>query len=513
MRVAALAALLLLLPNLAAAESLRLLNTSVLEYRGDNGSGDKGDKDFGVGINKLYLDGQMDRTSVGVQVDAVAFTKYPDVPVPTAANPSAYRSEGRLKRIWLTHTLGDASVTLGDSYLQLGRGIALSLRKVDELGADQAMRGGALSWQGDTVSAKAFAGRTNVANLDTATQKFIDDPEDTLAGASGTVHVGRADVSVHGLYLQPKTPVLDDKDGDQTVLGGAFVDLPATDWLSIYFEGAMEQYRIARIDDRGTALYAAVDLDLQFASLLVEGLRLEKFRVMGSQNSLLQKPTAYNQPPTLERIDQEVLDSENAQGGRAKLSRSFLDGSLVVYTSGMFRRYGTASSLADAVHGYGGFELTYGDGGSRWYASGGYRQETLDGAASPFKTMVHGETDWVQAVGAGYALHLTVAHENRSLKADDASDAVDHVRGTTMVGFDKSRLGSLTAEIGYDTSGTSSQDFFLAGIAAWTPLDWLAMKAVFGSERGGLKCVGGVCREFPAFSGVRFEAAAQYDLF
>lgn len=503
-RVAAVALVLSILPALASAESLRLLNTTVLEARGDNDNAIVGDDDYGVGINKLYLTGQTDNTAVNVQVDTVIFTNHPDVSRPTPSNPSAYASEARLERISLVHSIGDSTLALGDSHLQLGRGLALSLRKVDELGTDQALRGGVAAWQADFASARFFAGRTNIANLDGVTQRFLEDPDDTLAGASATLHFGRADVSFHGLYLQPSVATLPEVGEDQTVLGGAYVDLPLTDWLSLYAEGAVEQYRIAKTDQTGAAAYAAADLDLQFASLLLEGLWLDRFQVAGSYDNTLHRRNVYNQPPTLERFDQEVLDNENVSGGRAKVSRAFLEGGLVLYVSGMYRQYGPSTALIDAVHGYGGFEFTYGGGGSRWYASAGYREEIQEG--DPFKTMVHGETDWVQALNSTYSFHLTVAHESRTLLQRD------YIRGTTLIGFDRAHTGSLLAEIGYDTFNAQTQQAFLAGIVAWNATDWLILKGVVGSQRGGIKCIGGVCRDFPAFSGGRLEATLHYDL-
>lgn len=508
MKLAVLPALLLLslLPGTAFAENLRVLNTSVLEYRGDNRNVDDKDDNFGLGLNKLYLDGQMENTSVGVQVDSVVLSNFPDVPKPTPDNPSAYRSEARLERISLVQQLGDVTFNLGDAHLQLGRGIALSLRRVDELGADQALRGGGVGYQGDLLSTRVFAGRTNIANLDGVTQKFMEDPDDVLTGASATLHLGRADVSVHGLILRSRVPTSPDVDEDGTNLAGAYLDLPLTDWLSLYVEGAFEQYRIIRQDERGTAAYAAADLDLGIVSLLVEGLYLDQFQVLGSRNDLLGQRTVYNQPPTLERIDQEVLDNENVRGGRVKLSRAFLDGSLVLYTSGMLRQFGKDAAGVNALHGYGGFEFTYDGGRSRWYASAGYREEILvrDGQAQ--KTMEHAETDWVQSIGGPWALHLTVGHEQRTLEERG------YMRGTSLIGFDRAGWGSLMAEVGYDTQNPNTQQAFLAGIVAWTAADWMTLKAVVGSQRGGIKCIGGVCRDFPAFSGARMEATLQHDM-
>ena len=503
-RAALLAAAVAGAPVASRAESLRLVDTLVLEYRGDNDNGVDLDDDYGVGLTKLYLSGESEGTTVRAQVDGVHFSEYPDGLGETPAEPSAFRDEARLERLSVTHSIGDGSITVGDQPKQLGRGLALSLRKIDELGVDQALRGGSVAYDGDRLGAELFAGRTNVGNLDGVTQKHLEDPEDTLAGASTTLHVGRVAISGHGLFLQPKVPTLPEIGEDRTLLGGAFVEAPTFEWLTLYAEGAFEQYKIAGKDETGSAAYGSLDLDLQVVSLLLEGLWLDRFQVVGSYDPVLSRRTAYNQPPTLERLDQEVLDSEDVRGGRAKLSRSFFDGALVVYASGLFRRYGPEAARVDALHGYGGLELAYGGGHSRWNGSGGYREERQE--EETIKSMVHGETDWVQALGGGWGTHLNVAHEERTLLEEDSR------RGTSLLGLEKASLGSIAAEYWYDTFNETTRQHFLAGHLTVEPAEWLRLRAVVGSQRGGIKCIGGVCRDFPAFSGGKLEASVQYDL-
>lgn len=502
-RLSALALAAAFLPLVSHAQSLRLTNTALVEYRGDNENGIDSDDDYGVGLNKLYLDGHMGSTSAHLQLDGVYFTESPDLAFVGPSRPSAYVSELRLERIRLQHDLGQVSLLAGDSHMQLGRGIALSLRKVDELGLDQTVQGGSVLWEGDLASMQAFAGRTNIANLDGVTQKHLEDPSDILAGGRSTFHFGPADVSVHGLYLQPRVPAAKGVGNDFTTVGGAYVDLPLSYRLSLYAEGNVQRYRLAGSEHDGAAAYLSADMDLEVVSLLVEGLWLDDFQVAGSRDEALQQRNTYNQPPTLERFDQEVLDNKDVRGGRARISRPFLDGSLVFYVNGMFRQYGPAGTEVDALHGYGGFELTYGSS-SRWFASSGYREEVQGGHV--IKTMIHGESDWVQELGSGYSLQLTVAHESRTM------DARPYIRGTTLVGLDKSNLGSLMLEVGYDTFDPSQRQLFIAGIAAWRSMDWLTMRAILGSQRGGIKCIGGVCRDFPAFAGGRLEAVMHYDL-
>ncbi|MFC1612127.1 DUF6029 family protein, partial [Myxococcota bacterium] len=65
--------------------------------------------------------------------------------------------------------------------------------------------------------------------------------------------------------------------------------------------------------------------------------------------------------------------------------------------------------------------------------------------------------------------------------------------------------GGLTIELGYDTRDPEVQSYFVAGIVAVEVIEQLALTATVGTQRGGIKCVSGVCREFPAFAGGRIE--------
>ena len=126
------------------------------------------------------------------------------------------------------------------------------------------------------------------------------------------------------------------------------------------------------------------------------------------------------------------------------------------------------------------------------------------------KTVSHAETDWLQSLGNAWALHLTVNHESRTQEGQD-----DFLRGTTLLGVEQGGKWSLTGEFGYDTMQAEKDDvqtLFFAGIVTYEPVDWANLRAVVGSERGGIKCIGGVCREYPAFQGARLEASGQHDL-
>jgi hypothetical protein len=285
---------------------------------------------------------------------------------------------------------------------------------------------------------------------------------------------------------------------------GAFVETPALgDILALYAEVDWEGRHVAGDGTQAKAAYATVDLTLGPVSVLAEGLLLDDFFVRGSRNDVLGTPFDYAAPPTLERIDQEVINNTDTRGGRLKVSLALADGDLVLYGNGMYRQNdpGTDAQL-DQTHVYGGFESTY--GASRLNASGGWRREEQDGRR--VKGMTHAEGDWLQSLSDGYALHVTVNHEWRTLEQHD------YLRGTSLLGVEKGGLGALTAEVGYDTQDPDARQLFLAGHVSWEASRVFTLRAVGGSQRGGLKCVAGVCRDFPAFTGGRLEVLARGDL-
>jgi hypothetical protein len=120
--------------------------------------------------------------------------------------------------------------------------------------------------------------------------------------------------------------------------------------------------------------------------------------------------------------------------------------------------------------------------------------------------MKHGEVDLVQSLPGPHALHVTANEEFRTLESRK------YVRGSAIVGIERQRLGGLSVEIGNDTQKPREREFFVAGIITWEATDWLNLRTTGGSQRGGLKCVGGVCRDFPAFTGLKFEATGRHDL-
>ncbi|MBN1946034.1 MAG: hypothetical protein JW797_10180 [Bradymonadales bacterium] len=480
------------------ATNLAVTDTATGEYRGDNANGVEEDDEYGVLINRFNLQGNAGEISTGLRVDTTYFFSTPG---------DAYQDDiARLERLTAIFRPSDWTILAGDYFLQLGRGIALSLRKVDEMGLDVAIRGGQLQYSGRDHRAMLFAGLTNPANMDAISQTFVEDADDLLAGLSYEFRgLSFANIELFGVYLEPEERVLEE-ERDYTVSGGLSWNMPTlADWLAIYLEGDVQHRSLAGLGEQGYAGYLTADLTFQDTLLLIEGLYLDRFEQRGSRNTALGVRYDYNQAPTLERIDQEVIENRDVIGGHLRIEQYLPTVELTLYLDGMIRvnHPGEASELRQ-IHGFGGFELTYQQGASRLAASGGWRDESQD--TGQVKSMIHAELDYLQSLTRRWSLHLTSSNEFRTLTGERFE------RGTTLAGFERAGLGAVTFEFGYDTQNRSEgvRNFFYAGILTWQIAERFRLRALGGTQRGGIKCIAGVCRDFPEFAGARLELVSRF---
>lgn len=553
--LAALAAA-LALPPTASADGVRLTNTATAQYRlyrFVSGERQGEEVPYGLLLDRLNLVGAAGDFTGSARIDGMLFIDPPEQP----PGEGEFRDDARVERLTVGYRIGagagDVELTVGDFYRQLGRGILLSLRKEDEIGVDIALRGGQAAYVGEVFDAAAFAGRTNPVNLDNVSEDFVGvlvegleraadrsprlqaDPDDVVAGAEVKLReLGPMQVAAHGVFLgaayQQGTSAV-----DQHTLGvGASVEVPSLgDIGSLYLEGAWQRHdredmlasgRTSTSSEDGLAAYGLAELFFGDVSVLVEGLYLDAITMNGSPNAVLGRPFAYNQPPTLERIDQEVLNNRDVLGGRVRVDYTLLDGDMTVYGNGMLRKTDPGEPAeVTQIHAFGGIDLYYDDGSSRLAASGGWRDEDQTppgGEASDLKSMTHAEGEWLHAFD-GWALHVATLNEFRTLASPTGTD--EYIRGSTLAGLEFSRVAwiegfaehlSLTFEFGYDDQDESgdARNLFYAGIVDWTLDGRLRARATVGTQRGGLKCIGGVCRIFPEFAGARLDLITTLDL-
>ena len=480
----------------ATAEPARLSATETLgvAWLVDNHNARPDDDDYGYAWQRLVLSGGGGGADVQARVDGVAYLSPPE--------GDGYTDDLRLERLNARYESGAWSGELGDSHLQLGRGIALSLRPVEAAGVDVALRGGQIRHEGRVFGAGIFAGHTNTANLDTVSHRMIDDVDDRLLGARLRLSLGPAEAQVWGLHLKPEESILEPDDTSSTV-GGSVELAQLTGWLSIYGEADLQRRTLAGTEDDGWALYGAVDLAAGETQVLVEVMRLARFEQRGSRHAVLGRRFEYNRPPTLERFDQEVFDSRDVQGGRVRVERPLGDAGLVAHLNGLLRmeRPEEASALTQ-VHGYGGVEFD-GASGVHLGTGGGYREEESLGRT--VKSLAHGEWDAMVPLAGPWALQTGGNLERRTLEGDP------HLRGTGALGVERGGWGALTAELGWDDQDTRAEvrNLFVAGLLSLRLPAAIELSAAVGTQRGGIRCVSGVCREYPAFAGARMELSGR----
>ena len=483
--------------------TLRFTESLMMDARDDNKNINPNDDEYQIAVNRLSIGGQAFGLNFNGRLDTQL---YRDPPTDDFRDLWL-----RLERLSVDYQFKRLKLTAGDLYQQLGRGQVLALRKVDELGVDIALRGGRVTYSDRDHLLNAFGGVSNVVNLDSVSNHFVEDRADLIFGGQyGLRALSWGEVGLLYAFIQPEEQAIDDLDlPDATSSGGLYLDAPAlSDWLSLYGEVDLQQRRTIEAVQGGQAGYLMLDWHFADTTVLTEGLWVDNFEQRGSENSALKSRFNYNQGPTLERIDQEVAELYDVRGGRVRVQQYFLEGDLSVHLNALYRRTKPNDPMElDQYHGFGGVERYYDQGRSRFALSGGHRFDQKSGFIN--RVWSHLEGDYVQRLWGAYAAHLTTQLQRIRVEQQPFFN-----RGSTVLGIEKSGLGSLSVEWGIDTQNQSedARQMFYAGILSWDVSRKFLLRSIVGSQRGGIKCVGGVCRNFPAFSGVRLQLIMRHSL-
>jgi hypothetical protein len=440
-----------------------------------------------------------------------------------------------LEKISLEYSSRRVEATLGDFYVSFGRGMVLSIRKLDELGIDTTVLGGKFVYHDGNLGATLVLGATNIQNVDESTGRFADDPHDMIGGARVEYRfLDKVTVGFHeagGLMAQNNGP--NQSHPDSMFMYGGTIDAPRlTRWLGIYLEGAGQSQSYSDQRQSGYALYAAGTGYFGPATVLVELKHYSNFhRWRSSVNRSFAEfgPLAYNQPPTAERIQAELLAAVyDVTGPRLRVDWR-INAWLLVYASyGFFQERGLRNNGILQYHDpYAGAELRWNQGRSHLFASGGYRSERcayddpvcVDSTPErnqEFQHVGHVEWDLTQALPHGVSLEaqgFSLFRRGDLTTTVDAAGNLSYpnwVEGDAYFAFKWSP--HLVGTVGYEWSTRPSprvNQHYVNGTLQWNITTASSIRVFVGGTRGGLKCISGICRDFPSFTGARLEVVVR----
>ncbi|MBI5489528.1 MAG: hypothetical protein HY905_19500 [Deltaproteobacteria bacterium] len=529
-------------PAAAGDTAYTITETLIAEWLWDNGNDQRNDDYYWDIKNRLNIGILADGIDAGFRIDTASFGYLEPAWISgdteqerlqreadwyerygvTQTTPGEYSHVGdyRLERGFAKVQLTpDWLLTGGDFYAHIGRGLILSLRKVDELGLDSALRGGRVDGRiADRFDVTVMGGVVNVTNVDERYNLISEDPLDiVVAGRVAADLWGGNRLALHVMDLQPH---LADANQTGTVgYGGAleFLDLPYS--LTFYAEadGLHRSFESGETDD-GWALYANAGAKVGPVQLLLEYKEYHEFGILSEGQDATHAHWPYNRPPTADLEDQLIESEFDVRGGRLKADWEIFDWFTV------FAAFAGADDFTainhDAIHPYGGLEFRWDEGQSVARVVAGYRRAwdevpDPDPGAPPdalirelYRTLVHVRFDLQIHVWGPLSLQAEVLDEEWSER--DIDKMLDYRRGTAALSLDWAGIGGVYGTFEWDTQfeGNPSDErehYFGAGGIQWFAADWLTVRGRVGSLRGGRKCLAGVCRTFPPFDGMRLE--------
>lgn len=518
--------------------SIQFTETLVVDYHTDalSESATYGFFDLRNRINLRLLD---DSTEAGLRLDSALFLSAPET-------SPRFEDDFRLEKAYLTHRTASEAVqfTVGDHYVSFGSGLALCIRKVDELGLDTTLRGVKADMMFRALSLHGVLGWTNPTNQDMASEKAVGDTDDFIGGAQLIWTAHRAlSVDLHAVRVwfdpldhQPENLSL----ADRATVAGVGLSLPSLgDRLSLSVEVNWLGARYRRLPNasEGLAWDALSAPEDHFASFFSSQLTLGNWFLGLEMKSYhgyelySQTPEGdgketlridYIRAPTLEPADTENVANRDTTGARITLDvrpfagETLLFASLAAILVGPERFEGRGHAV---YHVQIGWERSFRRNG-RVRLLGGTRLETEDPLTRDSQRLIYVKGTLSLPIVSAHSVEL--ASEHRFVHWSTPAGVSDYQKGETSLAYHLSPWLSAGVIYSYDFSGKSYEPLlqdstvepwkrFLAGSLTLLLFgDRLALRSLFGRVRGGPKCIEGGCRIVPPFSGARLEITVRY---
>ncbi len=511
-----------------------LVDTTITELRSNDFEDDQylsGDALAWTVIERLELAMQGENLRLSTRIDAF-------VPILEPDGCSTMREtllcdlewDLRPERVNLLWTPGDFDIQLGDSHAVLARGIALSMRKVDQLGIDNTVRGGYAQYDGGHLYARLLGGVANPQNLDPVNltirgrpRDVFGDPLDILIGAEAGFRAGESndlELGVHGARIWFEADPVRQERVVATVYGW-HASAPSL------LDGALALYgevdALLREDEDpgllqqrfwGRAVYASAQVSSGNVSVLGQWKDYRNFLVapFGSPPEY----RIYSAQPSLDRDTERFRGIHNSRGGSLEVTYAFAPSPWSLTATGIV--YGEEDDDA-SIDPWDGILVTHGvlslakkssdvaEGEVGWAldAAGGYRRETylrnqpslLASTGDLDWEVIHGEVDGSIGFGQhGIELRVEQRFERRRL-----FDIVEYVRGGVTLTWAFAGRLYVSPELLWSTEKVPEPDLYPGVEVRWVFTEGSHVRLFVGQRPGGRVCSGGLCRDVPPFEG------------
>ena len=517
--------------------TLGIVETMFVAYHGDLGPGLQVETDkmgvpteqlrFADLLNRLNIDLSWRRFRLWTRFDTAAYMYRPDGACgPDATTPFVLRSRYCNKPFWgekvaLEYVGRNLEVTIGDFYVSFGRGLVLSIRKLDELGIDTTLRGGKLIFRDGNFGMTLVAGYTNIQNVDQATGRYVDDPYDFVGGGRTEYRfLDKINLGLHvvGGVQHDTSGVTEPKRHDSRLMYGGSLDAPKLlRWLAVYLEGAGQLVTASDRRDSGAALYGAVTGYFRSVAVLLEAKYYRNYQPWHASvpSAFVEfSPISYIQPPTAERIVTELQAPIFSVGGiRGRVDWRVNEKVQLFASTAYFEDDSQPTQPLRFHDPYGGAEFRWQNGSSHFFPSGGYRYEQDRTTGAMHQEIGHVEWDFTQHLPRGLSVEsqgFVLIRREDTITATTADGTKTYrprwTEGTAYLALKWTPY--IVAAAGYEWTTQPSNDrthHFFNGSLQWNITTASSIRVFVGGNRGGLRCISGICRDFPAFSGARLE--------
>ena len=559
------------------------------------------DQGYFAWLNRLNMTLGWGRYSVGARLDSSFYMLRPeDADGLTAQQRTSrvvdgttrYRDRLYPAKVWATYKAPGVELTLGDSYAQFGRGLVLSMRKVDELGIDTTVLGAKVAVTKDPFSVTAIAGIANPSRVDEPSGRALFFPKPLATDARGAQPIFGADRIIgaqiqagRGLPVVLATNVVqltkcapyrydangfvaststfdapfgtcDDADRriwldslpklgpviahEQTTNVSQSLEIPSL-WKhgNLYLEAAAQQHGGAtgdRVNGQGNALYGSLVVN---GGPLTNTIEVKSYRnffpLAGSVNASRASAfanIAYSAPPTAEPIIQDsMFGFFNAcvTGGKNRLDWRVTDTFLAYGEGAYFRTQSEIQgggcdafgrSTADkkdettnnVFQGIGGIQYRFDKDKSIAFANVQVRKDTTVSGLDYYREFAF-QYSITKYIAGPYAIELAGRHRYRAQEREN-------IRGDTLDGepwWQGEHQNALKIapkwiiSQGFEyTTLIGLPTYYINGGVVYRFTTESNIRLYAGQNRGGLRCVSGICRVFPAFSGARAELTLRF---